>query len=69
MKNKNLPDSSGHFGEFGGRYVPETLIKALDELNRAYRDLKKDKKFKEELREYLHTYAGQIGRASCRERV
>ena len=56
---KTLPDAHGHFGEFGGRYVPETLMKALDELTAAYRSLKKSKKFQSELKQYLETYAGR----------
>ena len=39
---KTLPDRSGHFGVFGGKYVPETLIGPLVELERAYRSVKKD---------------------------
>ncbi len=55
----SLPDTKGHFGIFGGRYVPETLMKALDELERSYLRLKKDLKFQKELWELLHTYAGR----------
>ena len=36
IKNYNYPDSSGHFEEFGGKYVPETLIPVLDELEKHY---------------------------------
>ena len=54
-----LPDKTGHYGIFGGRYVPETLMKALDELTRAYRKLKKEKKFQEELKDYLENYVGR----------
>ncbi len=56
---KNLPDAQGHFGPYGGRYVPETLVKACEELTAAYQSVKKDKKFREELRHYLETYAGR----------
>ncbi len=59
LKNSRLPDSRGHFGAFGGRYVPETLIKALDELSDSYRNFQKDKNFKEELAVLLRTYAGR----------
>ncbi len=60
MKTKSpLPNAAGHFGIFGGRYVPETLICALDELNHQYRLLKKEKKFQQELRGYLEDYAGR----------
>jgi tryptophan synthase beta chain len=58
MKNK-IPDKTGHFGLFGGRFVPETLIYALDELAREYSCAKKDKKFAQELAYYLSEYAGR----------
>ncbi len=54
-----LPDVKGHFGPYGGRYVPETLVKACEELTAAYRKIKRDKKFHEELRYYLESYAGR----------
>lgn len=54
-----LPDKSGHFNGFGGRFVPETLIFALDELEREYRKARRDKKFITELRYYLREYAGR----------
>jgi tryptophan synthase beta chain len=54
-----LPDKSGHFGVFGGRFVPETLIYALDELEKEYIKARTDRKFKEELRYYLSEYAGR----------
>ncbi len=49
----------GRFGNFGGRYVPEMLIPALDELENAYLKAKKDKKFNEELDYVLKTYSGR----------
>lgn len=58
MKNK-LPDKTGHFGTFGGRFVPETLIFALDELENEYSKAKKDKKFAREFDYYLREYAGR----------
>ncbi len=58
-KSFNVPNEAGHFGIFGGRYVPETLIKALNELTSAYRSLRRDKKFQEELKYYLENYAGR----------
>lgn len=54
-----LPDKSGHFNGFGGRYVPETLIFALDELEREYKKAKQDRKFIEQLDYYLREYAGR----------
>jgi tryptophan synthase beta chain len=56
---KNLPDKKGRFGPYGGRYVPETVIYALEELERAYRKIKKDKSFQKELASYLATYVGR----------
>ncbi len=56
---RNLPDAKGHFGPYGGRYVPETLVKACEELTSAYRTIKNDKKFRKELSIYLETYAGR----------
>ncbi|MGI0026412.1 MAG: tryptophan synthase subunit beta [Nitrosopumilaceae archaeon] len=49
----------GKFGEFGGRYIPETLVPAVEELEEAYLKFKNDKEFKKELDYYLHEYAGR----------
>jgi tryptophan synthase beta chain len=54
-----LPDKKGHFGEFGGRFVPETLISALDALEKEYNKSKRDKQFQRELDYYLREYAGR----------
>ena len=54
-----LPDRKGHFDGFGGRYVPETLIYALDELENEYSNAKRDKKFLQQLDYYLREYAGR----------
>jgi len=54
-----LPDKRGHFNGFGGRFVPETLIHALDELEREYKKAKRDRKFIQELDYYLKEYAGR----------
>lgn len=51
--------SLGRFGPFGGRYVPETLVPALEELDTAWRRLRKDASFRRELGELLETYAGR----------
>jgi len=51
--------NKGHFGQFGGRYVPEMLIPALEELEIAYLKAKKDKSFQKEFNYYLKTYAGR----------
>jgi len=44
-----VPDASGHFGPYGGRYVPETLVPALDELTAAWQQARRDPVFAEEL--------------------
>src|SRR5579859_3200618 len=49
----------GRFGVYGGRYVPETLMAALEELEREYNKAKRDKKFQARLSELLKTYAGR----------
>ncbi|MGE5446471.1 MAG: tryptophan synthase subunit beta [Ignavibacteriales bacterium] len=54
-----LPDERGHFGVYGGRYVSETLMPALINLERAYLEIKDDPKFKEELNYYLGEYVGR----------
>lgn len=55
----DLPDERGYFGEFGGRFVPETLIPALDELTDAYHEAMNDPEF---LREFAHLQATYVGR-------
>jgi tryptophan synthase beta chain len=54
-----LPDASGHFGRFGGRFVPETLMQPLVDLEKAYRAARADARFRRRLHELLHTYAGR----------
>ena len=54
-----LPDSRGHFGNFGGQFVPETLMPALEELTLAYGEARIDVAFKEELQYYLRDYVGR----------
>jgi tryptophan synthase beta chain len=51
--------SAGRFGSYGGRYVPETLMAALDELERCYEKAKRDRSFQRRLDELLRTYAGR----------
>lgn len=53
------PDEKGHFGIYGGRYVPETLIPALEELDAAYRQAKQDETFRSEIEYYLRFYVGR----------
>ena len=54
-----LPDATGHFGPYGGRFVPETLMSALEELESAYRSSRADQEFQAQLDHYLKTYAGR----------
>jgi tryptophan synthase beta chain len=58
-RQNQSPDKAGHFGSFGGRFVPETLICALDELTKEYARAKDDKKFARDLNYYLTEYAGR----------
>ena len=57
--NTSLPDDRGRFGAFGGRFVPETLMAALEELEEAYFEAQKDASFQQQLQQLLHTYAGR----------
>jgi tryptophan synthase beta chain len=54
-----LPDSLGHFGPYGGRYVPEVLMSPLEELEQAYLNARDDSEFRRELRSLLSHYAGR----------
>src|SRR5689334_19588134 len=54
-----LPDASGHFGAYGGRYVSETLMPALIELERAYERLRRSPAFQREFARWLRDYAGR----------
>ena len=54
-----VPDRRGHFGPFGGRYVAETLMPAIMELERAYAAARRDRAFQKEFRRYLREYAGR----------
>ncbi len=53
------PDAQGRFGQFGGRFVPETLTRALEELTAEYESAKKDPQFQAELDELLRTFVGR----------
>lgn len=54
-----FPDKKGHFGQFGGRYVPETIMPALFELEQAYHHYRHDKEFRQEFDYYLRQYVGR----------
>jgi len=56
---RSQPDAGGHFGPYGGRYVPETLMSPLDELEKAYYAARQDPHFQAELEALLGTYAGR----------
>jgi tryptophan synthase beta chain len=53
------PDPGGHYGPYGGRFVPETLMAPLDELEQAYQEAREDQRFQAELDELLANYAGR----------
>jgi tryptophan synthase beta chain len=55
----NFPDKRGYFGRYGGRFVPETLMHALFDLEELYREAKRDAEFKKEFITMLRTYAGR----------
>ncbi|MBI5427107.1 MAG: tryptophan synthase subunit beta [Nitrospinae bacterium] len=59
MKASQLPDKQGHFGIYGGKYVIETLMPALEELEREYRSACQDPVFQERLKYYLRQYVGR----------
>ncbi len=56
---KILPDQRGYFAEFGGKYVPETLMSALSELETAYQEAKEDEDFQRDLQYYFENYIGR----------
>ncbi len=59
INTDQLPDAHGHFGTFGGMFVPETLMEALKELTAEYEAAKKDPAFQAELDQLLHDYVGR----------
>ncbi|MGO9231033.1 MAG: tryptophan synthase subunit beta [Bryobacteraceae bacterium] len=63
------PDSTGHFGPYGGRFVPEVLMAPIEELERAYLEARQDPAFQAELSELLRTYAGRPTPLYCAERL
>jgi tryptophan synthase beta chain len=54
-----LPDAQGHFGPYGGKFVPETLMHPLEELERAYFEARQDTAFQSQLEDYWKEYAGR----------
>ncbi|MDH3310385.1 MAG: tryptophan synthase subunit beta [Gammaproteobacteria bacterium] len=59
MTAYDLPDKRGHFGEYGGMFVSETLMQPLQQLREAYERLRKDRKFQKEFAEDLRQYVGR----------
>ncbi|MBD7939621.1 MULTISPECIES: tryptophan synthase subunit beta [Cytobacillus] len=59
MTTTTLPDEKGHFGMYGGRYVPETLMQAIIELEKEYEKAKVDPSFQNELNDLLRDYVGR----------
>ena len=57
--NYQYPDERGHFGQYGGRYVAETLMPALLELEQAYAEACRDPEFQREFKYYLKHYVGR----------
>ena len=56
---KQLPNKKGYFGSFGGRYVSETLMPLILEVEKEYHKIKTDSNFKKELDHYMRTYVGR----------
>ncbi|HMD13734.1 MAG TPA: tryptophan synthase subunit beta, partial [Bacteroidota bacterium] len=59
LPTEQLPDALGHFGKFGGRFVPETLFSALDDLEQTYKRIKNDSSFQSSLHDLLRNYVGR----------
>ncbi|MGA7463310.1 MAG: tryptophan synthase subunit beta, partial [Candidatus Korobacteraceae bacterium] len=58
-KRAHVRNTPGRFGAYGGRYVPETLMAALQELDKAYAAARRDKSFRDEFQRLLAEYAGR----------
>ena len=56
---KQLPNEKGYFGSFGGRYVSETLMPLILEVEKEYNEIKNNNSFKQELDNYMKTYVGR----------
>lgn len=64
-----LPDKNGHFGEFGGRFVPETLMALLEDLEKVFFKARNDKNFQKQFQFYLKEYAGRPTNLYLAERL
>ena len=73
MLNKNSysqwPDEKGYFGQFGGRYVPETLMPLIMEVEKEYNNIKNDSSFKKEFNYYLEKFVGRPSPLFFAERI
>jgi tryptophan synthase beta chain len=63
------PDAQGHFGPYGGKFAPETLMHPLEELERAYLEVKRDEAFQAELNRLFQEYCGRPTPLFCAERL
>ena len=59
MSMPSLPDAGRHFGEYGGKFVPETLMSPLEELEKAYQQAGQDPRFQQEFEQGLRRYVGR----------
>ena len=66
---KQMPDEKGYFGMFGGRYVSETLMPLIEEVENEYNKLKNDNKFLNELEYYFKNYIGRPSPLFFAERI
>ena len=66
---KQLPNEKGYFGSFGGRYVSETLMPLILEVEKEYEKIKNDNNFKKELDHYMKTYVGRPSPLFFAERI
>ena len=66
---KKWPDEKGYFGQFGGRYVSETLMPLIEEVGAEYNRTKNDKNFLNELDYYLKNYVGRPSPLFLAERI
>lgn len=64
-----VPDEKGRFGAYGGKFVPETLMNALTELEAAFEEARQDPQFREELYHLLSEYAGRPTPLTFAERL
>ena len=63
------PNKDGFYGKFGGRFVPETLMTAVLELEKAYRESQADPSFQEELNQLLRQYVGRKNSSLLRKKL